>query len=262
MELILRTGSAPGPPPSRLSAASPVTVSVSTVVVRSGTAILRTVAFCRPNANASIAINHARPLPDPVGSAQLAPAAAASRMAPCAANTIGAHNRARPDQIRPAAPPVNAPAMNPANATAAISAERPDAGSAAKPKNTTLPVIFATNTWPSPRYDAASMNPVATVSSSNATTVGENFAGDSLVEFLCANMAVWPHDAVLRSLSGTSDQGARYVGRDTRPRRLYPGRCAAGPTATRRPRRYRRLAVRQPACRAAGSGPRRDCPRR
>ena len=42
----------PFPPPSALSAAIPVTVRVSTVVVRSGTANRRTLAFCTPMARA------------------------------------------------------------------------------------------------------------------------------------------------------------------------------------------------------------------
>ena len=42
----------PWPPAMVLSAAIPVMVKVSTVVVRSGTASLRAVAFCRPMARA------------------------------------------------------------------------------------------------------------------------------------------------------------------------------------------------------------------
>jgi hypothetical protein len=41
------------PPASQESAASPVRVNVSTVVVTSATARRRTVAFCNPNAAAS-----------------------------------------------------------------------------------------------------------------------------------------------------------------------------------------------------------------
>ena len=53
---ILRTEPFPSPPASGESAASPVSVIVSTVVVRSGTPIRRTVAFRTPIANASSAI--------------------------------------------------------------------------------------------------------------------------------------------------------------------------------------------------------------
>ena len=42
----------PCPPPSALSAPIPVTVSVNTVVVRSGTAKRRTLEFCTPIATA------------------------------------------------------------------------------------------------------------------------------------------------------------------------------------------------------------------
>ena len=43
--------------PMRLSAARPVRVKVSTVVVRSGTARARAVAFCSPRAAASVAMS-------------------------------------------------------------------------------------------------------------------------------------------------------------------------------------------------------------
>ena len=48
MAAIRRDSFEPSPPASRDSAASPVSVSVSTVVVRSGTRRRRAVAFCRP----------------------------------------------------------------------------------------------------------------------------------------------------------------------------------------------------------------------
>jgi hypothetical protein len=51
-----RWGRAPGPDARALSAASPVRVSVSTVVVRSAAAMRRTVAFCRPKLAASAAV--------------------------------------------------------------------------------------------------------------------------------------------------------------------------------------------------------------
>src|SRR5439155_18003862 len=53
----LRIEPFPEPPNSGASAARPVSVIVSTVVVRSGTAILRTVALRTPIASASSAIN-------------------------------------------------------------------------------------------------------------------------------------------------------------------------------------------------------------
>ena len=53
---ILRTEPLPAPPARRESAARPVSVIVSTVVVRSGTASRLTVALRTPMANASIAM--------------------------------------------------------------------------------------------------------------------------------------------------------------------------------------------------------------
>ena len=50
---------------------------------------------------------------------------------------------------RPAAG--HTPAMNPAIAMTAAAGERPEFGFVLKPRNTTLPVMFATNTWPSRR---------------------------------------------------------------------------------------------------------------
>ena len=47
----------PFPPPSALSAPIPVTVMVKTVVVRSGTASLRMLAFCTPVARLRMTIS-------------------------------------------------------------------------------------------------------------------------------------------------------------------------------------------------------------
>ena len=57
IEMRRREGCPPVPPASRESAAIPVSVSVSTVVVRSGTASRRAIAFWTPIASASGAIN-------------------------------------------------------------------------------------------------------------------------------------------------------------------------------------------------------------
>ncbi|MDT7799079.1 MAG: hypothetical protein QOI78_2512 [Actinomycetota bacterium] len=48
-------------------------------------------------------------------------------------------------------PPASAPRTKPAIAVSEAVADRPERGSALKPRNTTLPVMFATNTWPSRR---------------------------------------------------------------------------------------------------------------
>jgi hypothetical protein len=72
-----RCGLAPGPPASALSAVSPVRVSVSTVVVRSGAPRWRTVLFCTPRAAARTAI--VANLPSPVKGSTLVPVSTATR---------------------------------------------------------------------------------------------------------------------------------------------------------------------------------------
>src|ERR1035438_6091841 len=69
-EISRRVACAPVAPATGLSAATPVMVSVSTVVVRSGTASLRAVAFCTPMAAASTTIRAYR-RPDASGWADL-----------------------------------------------------------------------------------------------------------------------------------------------------------------------------------------------
>ena len=56
-EISLRAAWVPAAPASGLSAAMPVMVRVSTVVVRSGTASLRAVAFCAPMVSESATIS-------------------------------------------------------------------------------------------------------------------------------------------------------------------------------------------------------------
>jgi hypothetical protein len=60
--------------------------------------------------------------------------------------------------------------MNVVNAMSASEADNPELRFAAKPRNTMLPVMLATNTCPSPRYDTASTRPVPAVCTSRATT--------------------------------------------------------------------------------------------
>src|SRR6185312_1958730 len=51
-------------------------------------------------------------------------------------------------------------------------------GASQNPRKITLPVILATNTWPSARILIESANPVAKVNSSNAATVHRSDTGD------------------------------------------------------------------------------------
>ena len=69
-----------------------------------------------------------------------APNAAASQCAGRAAARVCA-----------ARPPASAPRTNPAMAMTDAAADSPECGSALNPRNTTLPVMFATNTRPSRR---------------------------------------------------------------------------------------------------------------
>ena len=73
-------------------------------------------------------------------------------MSASAPNAVASQRPGRAaDRACAARPPASAPSMNPAIATTEAAADRPERGSALKPRNTTLPVMFATNTRPSRR---------------------------------------------------------------------------------------------------------------
>ena len=70
----------------------------------------------------------------------------------------------------PSLPPKAAPARNPPRASRERVTDNPGTPTAANPKRTTLPVIFAVNTRPRPRKLTASISPVVNVSAIKAMT--------------------------------------------------------------------------------------------
>jgi len=178
--------------PVRASAPIPVSVIVKTVVVRSGTASLRAAAFWMPIAIASssarasetVALKAATRAPprsvarcsvpwltagSPDAAAMTRAAAASSSSAAVAARRCPA--RSWPSRVA-SLPPSAAPARKPARAKSEALREKPGAPTIAKPANTTLPVMLATNTRPSARIDTASTRPVTMVSPSSSSGSG------------------------------------------------------------------------------------------
>ncbi len=137
--------------PRRDSAARPVRVMVSTVVVvRSATPSLRTMALRRPIANAVRAIRAYR-VPVVCGQAKATAAEAPTRTA-SAASVSRVHRRREPAATWAATrPPAAAPSRKQASEVAVCGTEKPGAPAAAKPRTTTLPVMFAVKTRPRPR---------------------------------------------------------------------------------------------------------------
>src|SRR5438876_7834368 len=134
------------PPASGESAASPVRVNVRTVVVRSGSAMVRTVAFLTPMASAVSTIT-----PYAVRSVARVPAAATSAAASSStastAKAVATQRCCGPAARRAASlPPATAPARNAPSDTAERGMESPGAPATAKARNTTFPVMFAVNT--------------------------------------------------------------------------------------------------------------------
>jgi hypothetical protein len=147
-----RCGRDPGPRASALSAVSPVRVSVSTVVVRSGAPRWRTVLFCTPSAAASTAMVANRPAPAQGSTPVPASTATMPRMNASAPNAAASQCAGRAAaSVCAARPPASAPSTNPAMAMTEAAADSPECGSALNPRNTTLPVMLATNTRPSRR---------------------------------------------------------------------------------------------------------------
>jgi len=72
--------------------------------------------------------------------------------------------RATPAIASPRHPPSIAPTTNPTKATTARATENPGIPTTANPRKTTLPVMLAVKTRPSPKTLTASTNPVVTVS--------------------------------------------------------------------------------------------------
>ncbi len=139
----------PGPPAKWASAARAVSVSVSTVVVRSGTAMRRATAFWPPSATASSTITAYRCAPATGSPAPSAATNAAASRTTSAAIPVRASAPRWWAMRRPSAPPSAAPARNAAIAVSDAVTDSPGAPASANPSSTTLPVMFATKTCPS-----------------------------------------------------------------------------------------------------------------
>src|SRR5580698_3654501 len=149
------------PPANDESAARPVNVRVSTVVVMSATASFRTDALWIPIAKAKSAISTGA-----LGPALPAPQASAEVAARSATSIASALVKDPPRNAQ--RPPASAPRRKDPRASKQPAAEAPPAWAREKPRKTTFPVMFAVNTRPSPRTLAASTSPVANVSSASA----------------------------------------------------------------------------------------------
>ena len=153
------------PPAKDESAPSPARVRVSTVMVRSGTASRRTVALRRPMATAVSPISeYSRATGTSCApSYPTAVSAAAKRRLDSTTATVASQRPREPSSRMPRRPPITAPARKAASAAKDLTAEKPGTRASANPRNTTLPVMFAVNTRPSPSTLTASINPVVTV---------------------------------------------------------------------------------------------------
>ncbi len=154
------------PPAKDESAAKPVSVSVKTVVVRSGTPSLRAVAFLIPMARA------VSPMTTRSGLEFSPPwITAASDVSAAVINNSPSTQKAQPIQVCCGRvlmlvanrPPATAPSMKKISAMDDLKIEKPGAPASANPRNTTLPVMFAVNTCPNDKMLTASTIPVVAV---------------------------------------------------------------------------------------------------
>jgi hypothetical protein len=137
--------------PAPASEASPVSVIVRTVVVTSGIRSKRAPVFWIPIAVPRSPIREYWVTVSTVPAETTATATAAAKKATCAvANARTRWNDASRDDDR-SRPATNPAARKTARAASEAGAERPWTPANANPRNTTLPVMFATNTWPSAR---------------------------------------------------------------------------------------------------------------
>src|SRR5579859_1812129 len=181
--LLLHRGLAP--PASEESEAMPVTVSVRTVVVRSGTASFLTTALRTPIASAIRTINAYVRLEE---ISALVPALAAKLVA--RSNKIASISMASfrsricvQSECRTLImPPKSAPAMNANSDADDRAAESPVAPPTAKPRSTMLPVILAVNTCPREIKLTASISPVLNVRANNAIIVARLVARTDCTE--------------------------------------------------------------------------------
>src|SRR5207302_9220413 len=90
--------------------------------------------------------------------------------------------RATPAIATPRRPPSTAPTENPTKDITARAMENPGTPAAANPRKTTLPVMLAVKTRPSPRTLTASTSPVVTVSTLRTQGNGSGRVGVVMME--------------------------------------------------------------------------------
>src|SRR5260370_25692097 len=149
------------PPAREEAAARPVIVNVRTVVVKSATPSLRTVAFLNPMASA---VTPMTPRTE-AGFPNMSDASAAAiNKSPSIAKAQPAQWCGGRELIQVKnRPPARAPSKNAIRATEDLGIEKSGAPASAKPRNTTLPVMLAVNTWPKAKRLTASTIPVVAV---------------------------------------------------------------------------------------------------
>ena len=141
------------PPASVESAARPVMVRVRTVVVRSGIAILRTVAFRIPIAHAvsNMIEYNCTELPDELRKLKAASVETSNKTDSMIRAVVIQFGLTRSERRVAARPPIKAPIRNAMSAVSERVIESPGAPATANARKTTFPVMFAVNTWPRAR---------------------------------------------------------------------------------------------------------------
>src|SRR5437667_435141 len=130
-----------------------------------------TVALRRPMATAVSAISEYRRATGARCSPSYprAVSAAAKRRLDSTTATVASQRPREPSSRMARRPPITAPARKAASAAKDLTSEKPGTRASANPRKTTLPVMFAVNTRPSPSTLTASINPVVTVNSSRSS---------------------------------------------------------------------------------------------
>ena len=145
-----RTVPFPEPPAKRESADRPVSVIVSTVVVRSGTPRPRTVALRTPIASASSAMI-ASPVTWSGRTSTIAANSPAITTSPTSIASVAVIRRRRRSAVAVASlPPATAPSTNASAETSGAITGRPAVPAIPNPSSTTFPVMLALNTRPRP----------------------------------------------------------------------------------------------------------------
>ena len=95
------------------------------------------------------------------------------------ASTVVIHRRVRSPKCRNNRPLTMVVQTKVGSATATAVRSMVVRGASQKPRKITLPVMLATNTWPSTRMLIASASPVAKVSNNSAITVNRSDTGEA-----------------------------------------------------------------------------------